>query len=227
MNRASHGDFTQIHHSAWPTASVDEWRCIVDEVSATLLPGPTHTAGFTWGTWMSLVDLFKDQLKEQVESSIDGFLNDDMEEWSDDEMALLIPTVWSGLLGGRVTQFLIALCQAQELSERISMFAMGELCWLADQGTGLRGWRTLQLGTGRPLKSTHRSEPPHQAQRFTSQHLDELRLPILESRLAYDEARLILRFVGRAQKRNRQIFWRAEDPTASYFALSGQSLDQD
>ena len=128
-----------------------------------------------------------------------------------------------GPFGERVTSLLIRLGQAQQLAQWLPVFATGVLIWHEaprahdpelDEDSDRYGWRRLALGAPRSEEIQERREsealmsPPSDAPFITREDLRALKLPKLETRLAYDEARITLRFVVRALSRGERVFWR-------------------
>ena len=214
---------------------VESWRQCAQAI-VTSLPVDAQQQNITWSSWIMLITQLESQIDDHLKSSdvrapderalderaLDGGDHQDIRgardsEPTDDTSA--ISHLWPGALGMRSGQLLASLADTLKNAEGISLCTSGELIWLADQGHGQRGWRSLSIGVGQALESAHISSPPAQSQAISPEHLKTISRKCLRTRLAYDEARLIWRFIQRAHKRGERVFWRPRE-SDSYWTLA-------
>ena len=222
MGRASHGDYTQIHQGGWPAASVELWRQSAEALSATIaLEEHAQARRLTWMSWISLARHLELKSVKSAEQSAGSEIQ--LQETDDPVEGVVthahFSELWGGTLGARCVDLIAALSELIYDAEGVSMCAAGELIWLADQGGGVSNWRVMTLGEATLTPSQHLGAPPAGAQPLTRDRLSDYVSPTLRTRRAYDEARIIWRFLQRAHLRGARLFWRPRGSVGPHESL--------
>ena len=190
--RSLQGDFSLIHHPAWPGMGVEAWRTFANTLRSHLIPSSQELP--SWEDWI---------------------------KWGKELLCLedsALTDLSRTTLTLRASEIAMLLVQEVRLAQWINMLATGELIWMGSLGGGQRGWRHLKLGIKHALESRHLSEAPEGNHLIQLNDPPVDLFTKLTSRTAYDEARITYRFICRAIKRGERVFWRQSELSQEHHA---------